>query len=70
MSTELDPSNTVYSGLVQVLLNYGKTENVSGELADPERVSGRKEFVCLLDTDTISIEFSALLNDQRVDINR
>ena len=53
-----------------MLPNYARTENISGELADPERVSGREEFVCLLDTDTISIEFSAPLNDEKVDINR
>lgn len=60
----------MYSGLVQVVLNYARTENASGELVDQQRVLGREEFVCLLDTDTISIEFNAPLNDQRVDMDR
>ena len=63
-------SEVVYGGLVSVTVNYARTENVSGVFEEPERVSGGEDFVCLLETDVISIEFPAPLDDQSVETSR
>lgn len=70
LSTEVATSSTGYAGLVEVLVNYARTENASEELTDPERLPTSEDFVCLLDTDVISIVFSAPHIDQYIDTNR
>ena len=43
---------------------------MSGELEEPERVLAGDEFVCLLESDVLSIEFSAPFDEQYVDTDR
>ena len=68
--TEVGSSSTVYAGLVEVVVNYARTENISGEFAEPEKLWSGEDFVCLLDTDVISVMFSAPLSEQEVDTDR
>ena len=51
-------------------VNYGRTENVSGEFVELERVSSGEEFVCVFETDVLTVEFSAPLDEQNVDTER
>ena len=72
MTNEVAPSADTYIGSVQVLVNYGRTENVSGELTEPERVSSgsSEDAVCLWESDVTTIMFSTPENEQSVDPDR
>ena len=68
--SEVALSNTVYAGLVEVVVNYARTENASGEFAQPEKLWSGEDFVCLLETNVISIVFNSPLSEERVDTDR
>ena len=51
-------------------MNYARTENISGHFSEPEKLSGNEDFVCLLETDVISITFGSPLSEQKVDTER
>ena len=72
MTSEVAPSAVTYTGSVQVLVNYGRTENVSRELTEPERVSSgsSEDAVCLWESDVITITFNTPENEQSVDPER
>ena len=61
---------SLYEGRVSVAVNYGRTENVSGEFVELERVSSGEEFVCVFETDVLTVEFSAPLDEQNIDTER
>ena len=48
-----------YPGTVDVLNNYGQAENESGLLVELETVGSSEDYVCLIETDTLSVEFPA-----------
>ena len=64
-------STVEYSGQVHVMVNFAKTGNTTGQLDDPEQeTNDEEEFVCLYETDVISIEFSAPFDTQNVNTER
>ena len=50
-------SNVGYGGTAKVVVNYARYENVTGVLEEVERLVSGEEFVCLLETDFVTIEF-------------
>ena len=64
-----DPGD--YVGSVRVVANFGKTENVSGELVRVEKVvEVGEEVVCLWETNVVRIVFSAPEDSTTVDSQR
>ena len=64
-----DPSD--YVGSVRVVANFGKTDNISGELLSvQEEEEVGEEVVCLWETDVVRIVFSAPGDSTAVDSQR
>ena len=59
-----------YEGVVSVLTNYGRTENGSGVLEEPELLASIGDYVCVLETDVLSIEFTTPPDSQSIDSDR
>ena len=59
-----------YEGVVAVVTNYGRTENGSGVLGEPELMASIGDYVCILEIDVLLIEFTTPPDSPSIDSDR
>ena len=59
-----------YEGVVAVVTNYGRTENGSGVLGEPELMASIGDYECILETDVLLIEFTTPPDSPSIDSDR